>query len=522
MKSKFSRFLSENKHLFFISLFTFLLIYISSFIKGYGFFIDEFYYIACANNPAAGYVDHPPLAPLLLTVFQFFFGDSIYAVRILPALAASASVFFTGIITKEIGGGKFAQLLAACAMATSPTIIAFGGFYSMNAFEPLLAILLLYFTIKMIKKDNPKLWIVLGIIMGIGMMNKHTFGVFIIALVLSLLLVGRWRLVINKWFALGALCGLIIFLPNIIWQVLNNYPSLEFYRNISADKNVYTPPVAFILGQVMGMSPANVIIWLPGFLFLLFSKRTKDFRFLGILFISLFLFMMLTGTSRSDRLAFAYPAAFAGGGLLFAHIILRFNAKWLRGVLIVFLFSGLALALPIILPYFNYSTVESYVKMLGYNTELEKGNKPPIPQLLADRIGWEEKFKLVLSAYQSLSDEDKKQTIIAAGNYGQAGALELFGKDYNFPPVVCGHNTYYLWSKKILSKESIGKETILLKLGYGSEFNGLKKSFESVEIFPGEYENPYVTFHENHLKVFVCRNPKVPYAQLLERAKFYH
>ncbi len=128
MKSKYSRFLSENKYLLFISLFTFLLIYISSFIKGYGFFIDEFYYIACANNPAAGYVDHPPLAPLLLTMFQFFFGDSIYAVRILPALAASASVFYTGIITKEIGGGKYAQLLAACSMATSPIIISIRRF----------------------------------------------------------------------------------------------------------------------------------------------------------------------------------------------------------------------------------------------------------------------------------------------------------------------------------------------------------------------------------------------------------
>jgi len=516
MKSKYSRFLLENKYLLTISLFTFLLIYISSFVKGYGFFIDEFYYIACANNPAAGYVDHPPLAPLLLTVLQFFFGDSIYAVRILPALAASTSVFFTGTITKEMGGGKFAQILAACAMATSPTIIAFGGFYSMNAFEPLLAILLLYFTIKMIKEENPKRWIVLGIIMGIGMMNKHTFGVFIIALVLSLLLTGKWKLVINRWFVLGTVFGFIVFLPNIIWQVLSDYPSLEFYRNISVDKNVHTPPIAFIMGQVMGMSPANVLIWLPGFLFLLFSKRTKDFRFLGILFIGLFLFMMFTGTSRSDRLAFAYPAAFAGGGLFYAYIILRFNAKWLRGALIVFLLAGLAITLPIILPYFNYSTVESYVKMIGYNTELEKGNKPPLPQILADRIGWEDKFKLVLSAYQNLSEQEKKQTIIAAGNYGQAGALELFGKEYNFPPVVCGHNNYYLWSKERL------KGNIVIKLGYERELKGLKEYFESVEVFPGEYINPYVTSHENHLKVFICRNPKVPYAELLERGKFYH
>ena len=516
MRSKYLHYFLENKYLFSISFFTFLLIYISSFVKGYGFFIDEFYYIACANNPAAGYVDHPPLAPLMLTVFKFFFGDSVYAVRILPALAVSASVFFTGIITKEMDGGKFAQILAACAMATSPIIITFGGFYSMNAFEPLLAILLLYFTIRMIKEGNQKRWIALGIIMGIGIMNKHTFGVFIIALLLSLIFAGKWKLVITKWFALAALIALFIFLPNIIWQMLNNYPSLEFYRNISKDKNVYTPPVAFILGQVMGMSPANVLIWFPGFIFLLFCKRMKDFRFLGILFIGLFLFMMFTGTSRSDRLAFAYPAAFAGGGLFFAYFIQKLNAKWVAGVLVILLFSGLALAMPIILPYFSYAAVESHVKFLGYNTELERGNKPPLPQILADRIGWEDKFKLVLSAYQSLSEQEKKQTIIAAGNYGQAGALELFGKDYNFPPVVCGHNNYYLWSKERL------KGSIIIKLGYQSEFKGLTEAFESVDVFPGEYVNPYVTSHENHLKVFICRNSKVSYTVLLDRGKFYH
>jgi 4-amino-4-deoxy-L-arabinose transferase-like glycosyltransferase len=278
MKFLSSRFLSENKHLFLVSLFTFLLIYISAFIKGYGYFIDEFYYIACANNPAAGYVDHPPLAPFILTLFQFVFGNSLYAIRILPALAAAFAVFYMGIITREIGGGKFAQLLAACALAAAPVTIAMGGFYSMNAFEPLLAILLIYFVIRMIKENNPKQWIPSGIVIGLGMMNKHTFGVFIIALIFSLLLAGKWRLVFNKWFIAGGLCGLIIFLPNIIWQVLNNYPSLEFYRNISADKNVYTPPLAFILGQVITMSVSNVPVWLTGFLFLIFSKKNKRFQ----------------------------------------------------------------------------------------------------------------------------------------------------------------------------------------------------------------------------------------------------
>jgi MFS family permease len=511
-----SRFLSDNKYLLIISLFTFLLIYLSSFNKSYGYFIDEFYYIACANNPAAGYVDQPPLAPLLLTVFQFIFGNSIYAIRVLPALGQAATVFTTGLVAREIGGGKLAQFLAACALAATPVLIAFGGFYSMNAFEPLLATLLMLYAVKMIKENNSRHWITLGIIMGVGMMNKHTFGVFIIAFIISLILAGKWKLIFNKWFVYGGLCGFIIFLPNIIWQIINNYPSLEFYRNISVDKNVYTPPLQFIMGQVMNFSPSTIPMWVAGFLFLLFSKSNKEYRFLGFLFLGLFLFMMLSGTSRADRLAFAYPAAFVGGGVFFERVFSKYNYKILKIALVIFLFSGLALALPIILPYFSYETVLAQTKLLGINTEIEKGKKPLIPQLLADRIGWEEKFKLVLSAYNSLSDEDKKHTIIAAGNYGQAGALELFGKENKLPPVACSHNNYYLWSKNRVNGN------ILLQLGNERDYNGLKQLFDQVELLPGMYKNKYVSPHENNLVVFLCRRPKIPLIEMLERSKNYH
>ena len=510
------QYVSEHKHLFLVSLFTFLMIYMSSFVKGYGYFIDELYYLACASNPAFGYVDHPPLAPLVLTAFQFVFGTSLYAIRVLPALAASASAFFTGIVAKEIGGGKFAQLLAACAMAASPTVIAFGGFYSMNAFEPLLAIALLYYTIRMIKENNSRQWIVLGIIIGLGMMNKHTFGVFIVALVFSLLAAGKWRLLSNRWFVAGALCGLTVFSPNIVWQIANNFPSLEFYRNISTFKNVYTPPAAFVMGQVLGMSPATVPIWLAGIFFLLFSRQTREFTFLSILFVSLFVFMMISGTSRSDRMVFAYPAVFAGGGLFFDSIIVKYNARWLKGAMMLLLLGGLAIALPIILPYFSYETVRSHVTWMGLNTEIEKGKKPPLPQLLADRIGWEEKCELVLRAYQSLADQDKKEALVAAGNYGQAGAIELFGKEHQLPAVVCAHNTYYLWSKERLHG------SIVLLLTNAEDADGLKERFERVDEFDGEYSSPYVSSHENHLRVFICRNPRLSLAEMLERGKTYY
>jgi 4-amino-4-deoxy-L-arabinose transferase-like glycosyltransferase len=186
-------------------------------------------------------------------------------------------VFLTGILTKEIGGGKYAQVVAACSMAASPMFIAFGGFYSMNAFEPLLALLLLYHTIEMIKENNVRKWIPIGIIMGLGMMNKHTFALFIASLFFSLILAGQWKLLLNKWFILGGLCGAVLFIPNILWQMANNYPSLEFYKNISAMKNIYTQPIAFVLGQVTGMSPFNVPFWIAGTMFLLSLRESVSF-----------------------------------------------------------------------------------------------------------------------------------------------------------------------------------------------------------------------------------------------------
>jgi uncharacterized membrane protein len=301
-----------------------------------------------------------------------------------------------------------------------------------------------------------------------------------------------------------------------LWQVANDFPSLEFYRNIAIYKNVYTPPPAFILGQVIGMSPSTIPVWLGGTIFLLFSQKTKQFRFLAVLFVILFMVMMLSGTSRSDRLVFAYPAAFAAGALLFEHIVARNRLQWLKVPLVISLCVGLALALPVILPYFTYEQVRSHTEWLGLNTELEKGKKPPLPQLLADRIGWKEKVDLVIGAFDGLPDQDKGVAIVAAGNYGDAGAIELFTRGREFPAVVCPHNNYFLWSKNRLSGE-----VVLYLTQEGNEMK-LKERFGSVERVDGSFESPYVSAHENNLTVFVCREPKISFAEMLEMGKTYY
>lgn len=508
--------LKENKVLLLLSLITFLITYLSSFNKSYGYFIDELYYIACANRPAFGYVDHPPVAPFLLTVFKSVFGDSIYALRFLPAFALSCSVFMTGILTRQLKGGKTAQIISAVTVMTVPVLIAFGGFYSMNAFEPLLTLLMFYFLLKMINQNDLKNWYSIGIIIGLGIMNKHTFMLIALFMFISLFVMGYKKLFFSRYFLYACLIIFILVLPNIIWQIINKFPTVEFYRNITLEKNVYTPPLQFILGQIINVSPAAVLIWLSGSIYFLFNKNYKQYRFISVFFLISFLFFLLSATSRADRLSYAYPIIFTAGAIFWENFFIKKNIRWGIYPLVFILISTALISLPLILPYFSYEQVKSYTRILGINTELERGNKPALPQLLADRIGWPEKVNMVAAAYNTLSPSEKVQTIIAGENYGQAGALEFYGRKYNFPLVASGHNSYYFWSKNNLHGN------ILIQLGNERSYEGFKKVFDSVQTYPAIFVNPYVTPHENRLKAFICRYPKISFDQMLEGGRFFY
>jgi len=509
-------FSSRNKLLLILSFFNFFIIYGSSFVPGYEYFIDEVYYIACANHLAFGYIDHPPLSIFILAFWKSIFGDSLYSIRFLPALAGSFIVFFGGIITRELGGGKFSQVLTSFTLLCTPVFAAAAGIYSMNIFETLLAVLIIYYIIRLMKEHNLKRWFVIGVLMGLGVMNKHTFGLYIMALLIGLLVCGKWRLIFNKWFIFGGLIAFIIFLPNIIWQIVNHYPSLEFYVIISRYKNVYTPPLSFITGQIVTMSPINFFVWFFGIFFLLFSKQMKDYRFMVVIFLLIFIFMLLTGTSRSDRTAFIYPAAFAGGAIFWETFTSKHRTAWIKLVLIFLMVLSFAMTIPIILPYLTYQQTADYIKFIHYNTEFESHNRPLLPQLLADRIGWKEKAVMMNSVYQTLSDSEKKRTILSATNYGQAGMLDLYGKKYGFPKVICGHNSYSLWNREHLDAD------IVLYLAHKKDTVEVSKRFGNYKMSDQIFTNSYVTPHEDNLVVYICKEPRLPLDTLRDKGRFYY
>src|SRR5271156_198163 len=187
-------------------------------INHYGFFRDELYYMACGEHLAWGYIDQPPLIALIAWFARHVFGNSIFDIRLLPALAGAAVVFLTGWIAREFGGGLFAQFLAAVAILFAPAYLAFDAFLSMNAFEPLFWLLCAWIAVRLVKGASPKWWLAFGAIAGLGLENKHTMLVFGFALVAGLLLSGEWRLFRAKWIWIGGLIALAIFLPNLVWE----------------------------------------------------------------------------------------------------------------------------------------------------------------------------------------------------------------------------------------------------------------------------------------------------------------
>src|SRR6266581_3643537 len=295
----------------------------------YGYFRDELYYIVCARHLDFGYVDQPPLSILLLRLSEILLGDSLFAIRLLPALAGAATVALTGAIARELGGRAWAIALACAASLCALFNLAVGNFFSMNAFEPLLWMGCVYLYVRIINGGSPTLWLWLGAVLGVGLENKHSTAFFAAGIFVALLLTPERRYFAGKWIWLGGLIALAIALPNVLWQLQNHWPTFELLSNIAhSDKNVALSPVQFIVQQIVFMNPGTLPLWLAGLLWLFGSREGRRYRAIGIIYlITLAEFIILHG--KSYYLAPAYPMLFAAGGVAIERIFAS-HLKWLK------------------------------------------------------------------------------------------------------------------------------------------------------------------------------------------------
>ncbi len=364
----------------------------------YGYFRDEFDYIACGDHLAWGYVDQPSLIPFLIHISRAVLGDSLRAIRFIPALASSLLVIQTAVLAREFAGRRFALLLSALTIVIAPQYLSNGSLLGTNCLEPNLWMGCAYFAILAVKR-NPRHWLWFGVVAGLGMEEKYSIAVFGFGIVVGLLLTSQRRVFLNPWIWLGGLAAFLIFLPNLLWNIHYHWPFVELMRNIRAEgRDVILPLPQFFLQQTFLVDPITAPIWLTGLFALLFSKRLKPYRFLGWCYLTCFtVFFVLHG--KNYYLAPVYPMLLAAGAVVIDSALEgRSKAEtaprlaWLKPVIVIVLLASGAHLAPVVVPILSPDKFLPYTKTLPFKLPVMEHShaRAALPQWYADQFGWDE------------------------------------------------------------------------------------------------------------------------------------
>lgn len=498
---------------FYLSIINLLIHLVLNIQGGYGLFRDEYYYLACADNLAIGYVDHPPFSVYVLKLTTLLFGDSIFAVRLIPALCGALTVFFTGLIAFRMGGNRIA-ITMACLFSFSPINLVMFSFYSMNALEILTWTLITYFVLRIIQEEKPSLWIILGIVLGLGLMNK--IGVLFIGagLFIGLLLTKHRKWFATPWPYIAGIITFLLFLPYIIWNVQNDMAHLEFIHNASSGKYSSLSAVDFLAGQLLINQPIGVLVWIPGLLGLFFNKELKQYKLLGFLFLVPLLIFTFNGTSKAEYLAPAYTIVWAAGGVWWGKRFQSANVyRYLSYGFIILWGITHILLIPLVLPVLPVEKYIAYADTIGMKPSSSEAKElAELPQFYADMFGWKEKAEGVAAVYHALPAEDKEICGIYATNYGRCASIDYFSDEYNLPKTIGNHNNYWIWGPR----QYTGEVMIML----GGEADDYQDDFEEVSL-ADTVDCKYCMPYEDNLKIFVCRKLKSEFSTVWAGIKHF-
>ena len=519
--------LSDTAILIYLALVKLLLHWLTS--GSYGYFRDEFYYIVASQRLQFGYLEFPPMIALITAFTRATLGESLFALRFFPALAGALIVLLTGLMARELGGGRWAQALAALAALVAPIYLGMNSLLTMDSFDQLWWVLAAYIVIRILKGDIPfsltgtrsgagdeghaKLWLWFGLVAGLGLITKITMAYFGAALVVGLLLTPARKYLASKWLWLGGLIAFAFLLPYIGWEIANGWPTLEFWKMYAGGKTYPVTPVEFLLQQIVILHPISLPLWLAGLGYYFFSQDGKTYRPLGIAYVALFLALMII-KAKNYFLAPAYPMLFAAGALVVERFASKPRWNWLKLSYVSFVIIAGVLTAPLAMPVLPVETFIRYSNLFGGGAEVktERLETAELPQQFADQFGWENLAATVAGVYRALPPEEQAKACIFGGNYGETDAINFFGKAYGLPQAISGHNQHFLWGPGNCTGE------VVIIVGVPKQY--LENLFNTVTVADAarcKYCMPY----ESNLPVLVCRGLKMPIKEFWPRVRNY-
>ncbi len=486
---------------------------------GYGFFVDELYFLACSRHLAWGFVDMPPLFPAVTALVRVACGQTLLAVRLLPAVAGAALVVVTGLMARDLGGRRFAQGVAALAVVAAPIWLTLHSIHTMNALDQLFWSCAAWIVIRIVRPQQAaerrraeRLWLLFGVVGGLGVLNKESMLFFAVPLVAALVVTRERRAFASRWLWLGGAAAGLLVLPYALWVVAHHFPHLEQLANIRRNgRDVQLSPLSFMAEQVLVLNPLALPLWGGGLVWLLADRAGRRYRVLGLTWLGVMAEMFLLD-GRTYYPAPAYPMLLAAGGVAWEAWLAAPRRRWVAPAYAALLaLAGAALA-PLAMPLLPPAELIRYQADLGLaQPRVENHRLGPLPQLMADRFGWPEMAREVARIYQALPPADRARAAVFGQNYGQAGALDLFGPPLGLPPALSGHLSYFLWGPHGYTGDVMivldDRREVLLEL------------FTDVQL-AGHVEHPYSMPYQ-HFDVFVCRGRRFQMAELWPHLKHY-
>src|SRR5579884_327210 len=494
-------------------------------ITRYGIFRDEMYYMACARHMAWGYVDHPPFTVWIAWIGRHLFGNNVAGVRLLPILTGAVVVWLTGKLTRELGGGRFAQAMAAFAVVVVPIYLVGFSWLTDNIFEQIIWLGCIWLVVRAVNTGNARYWLWFGILAGVGFQNKYSIAFLLFGILAGVVFTPHRHFLKSRYLWLGVLACAVIALPNLLWQIHYHFPFLELIHNIRmGNRDVVRGPLAFIADQAVILNPILFPLWLGGLIWLFLSRkqsvskeaaeaqvqdaissRNQGYQLLGWTYIVV-LAAFITVKAKNYYVVPIYPILFAAGGIGLERITQgRRIGTWARSIYVGLVILASVLLLPVSLPVLSPENYIHYQKALGMAPpEIEHEPNGLLPQWYADEFGWPEMVEKVAQVYNSLPPEERARTAIFSNGWGEAAAVDFYGPRYGLPHAISKQNSYWIWGPGKYD----GSTMIILR----SNGEHDRAFFQSVQI-AGHVEHPYAR-RDEFFNIFLCRGPKASLQQI--------
>jgi hypothetical protein len=476
----------------------------------WGYMTDELYFLDCAERLAWGYVDHPPFSIALLAAVRALFGDSLAALRVPATLFSASAVLLTGLLARELGGGRVAQGLAALALLSAPVVLAMGTYYSMNPIDQALWAGGYLLVARILNGGSNRLWLALGALLGIGLLNKVSMLWFGAGLGVGLLLTPERRRLATPWPWLCAAIALACFAPFVAWQHAHGWPFLEFSRDAAENKVGAVSPLALLAGQVMAIGPVAAPLWIAGLVAGFTRPALARYRPLPWIFVTTVAILLAAGGARIHYLAPAFPALLAAGALAVERAAAA--RPWLPRAVATALAISTLVALPLAVPLLSPAATVAYQGRLGIDAPQERETSGVLPMHLALFQHADATVEAVSRAFATLAPEERARVEILTRSFGETGAIDVLGRARGLPRSLGTHNHYWLWGPG----DATGELMIVVNESQ-AELDGWFRRCDRV----AEVECPYCMPMMDAKAVFVCREPRRPLREMWAEMKVY-